>query len=182
MRVGCVLPVITVSLQNVSIWINVTFVTNNGKCGMAGSPHDTDLSNFLPYLLFQAGELTSLNFQAHYRSRYGMLRTEWRVLFHLGSKGGQTAKQICDSAMLHKTKVSRAVNALEAKRFLSRQKVENDLRSEVLLLTKQGQKTFSDLVIVASDYNRTFERTLGERDQATLVATLQKLIAIGKTG
>lgn len=147
---------------------------------MAGSPHDTKLSDFLPYLLFQAGELTSLNFQAHYRSRYGMLRTEWRVLFHLGSIGGQTAKQICESASLHKTKVSRAVKALEKKRFLSREKIENDRRSEVLQLTKQGNAAFADLAIAASDYNKTFEKKLGVEAHETLVATLQKLIAMGK--
>ena len=41
-----------------------------------------DLQLFLPYLLNQAAEESSLSFQRVYKDRYGMLRTEWRVLFH----------------------------------------------------------------------------------------------------
>ena len=43
-----------------------------------------NLHDFLPYLLNQAAEESSLAFQQIYKGRYGMLRTEWRVLFHLG--------------------------------------------------------------------------------------------------
>ena len=71
-----------------------------------------DLKDFLPYLLNQAAEEASLGFQVLYKERYGMLRTEWRVLFHLGRYGDMTAKEICDRARTHKTKVSRAVAAL----------------------------------------------------------------------
>ncbi|MEP3635861.1 MAG: MarR family winged helix-turn-helix transcriptional regulator [Paracoccaceae bacterium] len=139
---------------------------------------DTALSDFLPFLLFQAAELTSRQFQSHYQSRYGMLRTEWRVMFHLGSGGDQTAKQVCDRASLHKTKVSRAVKALEEKRFLSRKTVTHDRRSELLCLTKQGQAAFARLTVVATDFDKTFEHSLGAQDHAALVSTLQKLIVM----
>jgi DNA-binding MarR family transcriptional regulator len=49
-----------------------------------------------------------------------MLRTEWRVLFHLGRYGAMSAREISRRAGIHKTKVSRAVAALERKRFLER--------------------------------------------------------------
>jgi hypothetical protein len=55
-----------------------------------------------------------------YKDRYGMLRTEWRVLFHLGRYGAMSAREISRRAGIHKTKVSRAVAALERKRFLER--------------------------------------------------------------
>ena len=139
---------------------------------------DTALSDFLPFLLFQAAELTSRQFQSHYQSRYGMLRTEWRVMFHLGRDGSQTAKQICNRASLHKTKVSRAVKALEEKRFLFRQTVTHDRRSELLCLTKQGQATFAKLTVVATEFDKTFEHSLGVKDHADLVSTLQKLIVM----
>jgi len=139
---------------------------------------DAPLSDFLPFLLFQAAELSSRNFQHHYQSRYGMLRTEWRVMFHLGSTGDQTAKQICNHASLHKTKVSRAVKALEEKRFLKRDIIHNDRRSEQLCLTKQGKSAFADLTHVATDFDQRLEQSLGVREHEKLVATLQKLIAL----
>lgn len=111
-----------------------------------------------------------------------MLRTEWRVLFHLGQAGGQTAKQICETAALHKTKVSRAVKALESKRFLSKEANETDRRSEILSLTKHGHKVFADLTVVASDYDQTFAQKLGPQDHEKLVSTLQKLIMMSKAG
>ena len=43
-----------------------------------------ELSAFTPYLLNQAAEAQSDVFSRNYRDLYGMLRTEWRVLFHLG--------------------------------------------------------------------------------------------------
>jgi DNA-binding MarR family transcriptional regulator len=99
---------------------------------------DFDLEGFLPYALNRAAESASRGFQAIYKARYGMLRTEWRVLAHLGRYGGMTARDICTRADLHKTKVSRAVKALEARRFLTRRTVETDRRQEVLALTPAG--------------------------------------------
>ena len=80
---------------------------------------DFDLQNFLPYLLNQAAEESSLAFQQVYKDRYGMLRTEWRVLFHLGLYGRLTAKDIGARSKMHKTKISRAVQRLEERRFLT---------------------------------------------------------------
>lgn len=139
---------------------------------------DAPLSDFLPFLLFQAAELSSRNFQRHYQLRYGMLRTEWRVMFHLGSTGDQTAKQICNRASLHKTKVSRAVKALEEKRFLSRDTISTDRRSEQLCLTKQGKAVFAELTQVATDFDQRLEQSLGTQEHGNLVATLQKLITL----
>ena len=42
---------------------------------------DFDLQDFLPYLLNQAAEASSLSFQHVYKSRYGMLRTDWRAVY-----------------------------------------------------------------------------------------------------
>ena len=52
------------------------------------------IENFLPYILTQAAEAVSTEFQSYYKKKYGILRTEWRVLFHLGSFGQMTARDI----------------------------------------------------------------------------------------
>lgn len=112
-----------------------------------------DLKDFLPYLLNLAAEQSSMSFQGYYKDRYGMLRTEWRVLFHLGRYGEMTAKDICTRARLHKTKVSRAVAALAAKRFLTRAPQEADRRQETLRLTTQGSAAFTDLCAEAQRFD-----------------------------
>ena len=106
-----------------------------------------------------------------------MLRTAWRVLFHLGNSGSQTAKQIGERASLHKTKVSRAVKALENKRFLKRETIEADRRSEILSLTTLGQAALSDLSGIAATYDNGLIEVLGKERYRTLLTALDTLIA-----
>ncbi len=133
------------------------------------------IQDFMPYLLNRAAETTSLNFQKTYKNRYGMLRTEWRVLFHLGRYGDLTAKQICTMADLHKTKVSRAVSALERKRFLIRTEVPADRRNALLSLTKLGQSAFDHLQDEATRYNANLMASFTEAEQAILQRCLKQM-------
>ncbi len=133
------------------------------------------LADFMPYLLNQAAEATSLGFQKYYKANYGMLRTEWRVLFHLGRYGALTATAICTKAQIHKTKVSRAVAALEARRFLLREEMQSDRRQDLLSLTRKGQAAFDDLVAQAQRYNETLLAPFTAQDQDTLRRFLLKL-------
>ncbi len=136
---------------------------------------DFDLMLFLPYLLNQAAEESSLGFQRHYKDRYSMLRTEWRVLFHLGYYGSMTAREICERSKLHKTKVSRAVAALEKRRFLTREKIEQDRRSELITLSIQGQSAYRDLKGVAKTYDDLLTQDLSEEELHILRTLLLRL-------
>lgn len=140
--------------------------------------NDFDLGQFLPYTLNQAAEAASIGFQGQYRDRYGMLRTEWRVLFHLGRHGAMTAKQICDRATLHKTKVSRAVRALEAKRFLRRTPQEADRRHETLALTARGQEVYADLAQAARAYDASLSAQFTAQERAVLDRCLKRIAAL----
>ena len=136
---------------------------------------DFELILFLPYLLNQAAEETSMAFQRHYKDRYSMLRTEWRVLFHLGNYGDMTAREICDRSKLHKTKVSRAVAGLEKRRFLTREKVQQDRRSEVLRLSQAGLSAYLDLQDFARNYDAKVTKDFTEEEVRTLKQALRKL-------
>ena len=138
-------------------------------------PTPFDLKDFLPYLLNQAAEHASLEFQHFYKDRYGMLRTEWRVLFHLGRYGDMTAKMICERAKIHKTKVSRSVAALEAKRFLTREQMSEDRRHETLTLTKRGKAAFEDLNYEAQKFDREMMGAFTEDEKAVLRHCLIKI-------
>ena len=137
-----------------------------------------DLSDFTPYLLNMAAEAQGEAFQAIYRDRYGMLRTEWRVLFHLGRHGTMTAREICDRARLHKTKVSRAVAALEAKRFLTRSPRDDDRRQEALSLTKAGRAAFTDLESEAARFDTALMARFSSEERAVLKRCLADLAGL----
>lgn len=138
-------------------------------------PCQFDLVDFLPYLLNIAAEETSLGFSRTYKERYGMLRTEWRVLFHLGRYGPMTARDISDRARTHKTKVSRAVAALEGRRFLMRERMDEDLRQERLSLTAAGSAAYKDLCRTARVYDAQQMAMFSPREQAVLRSCLQRL-------
>ena len=134
-----------------------------------------ELQDFLPYLLNQAAEESSLAFQKIYKDRYGMLRTEWRVLFHLGIYGRMTAKEIGRRSKMHKTKISRAVARLEERRFLTRTRDEDDRRLEYLDLTTMGEAAYRDLRKVATRYDARLSTDFSDQELSILRNALRKL-------
>ena len=134
-----------------------------------------DLQNFLPYLLSQAADASSGGFRRYYKDNYGMLRTEWRVVFHLGCYGKMTAKEICDRGGIHKTKVSRAVAALGKKRFLTSAELPNDRRHEELTLTRAGLAAYSDLSREAAQFDFQLVSTISDADQQVLRRCLRQI-------
>ena len=133
------------------------------------------LQKFWPYALNQAAETTSLGFQSVYRKKHAMKRTEWRVLAHLGEFGQLTAKDICERASLHKTKVSRAVVALESKGWLNRSTNELDRRAEHLVLSKAGEQAYHDLTKEADKLNAELVAGLSAAELATFRKVLDVL-------
>lgn len=139
---------------------------------------DFDPQTFLPYLLNQAAEAASLEFTRIYKERYGMLRTEWRVLFHLGIYETLSAKEIGQRAKIHKTKISRAVSSLEKRRYLERERVEQDKRFEALRLTPLGRTVYADLKEEARRYETTMSKQLSEQERTVLRGVLLKLVKL----
>lgn len=136
-----------------------------------------DLERFLPYLLNQAAEATSRSFHETYKRQYGMTRTQWRVLANLGRFGPMTAGRICRIAHIEKTKVSRAVAALEHRNLLARAKAPDDGRAEILSLTDAGQSVFSSLGQRAIAYDRLLREQLGADAALQFEALLHQLIS-----
>ncbi len=146
------------------------------------SQNNFNQQNFLPYLLNQAAEVSSLEFQNVYKQRYGMLRTEWRVLFHLGLYGQMTASDIGSRAKMHKTKISRAVQRLTERRFVERARDANDRRVEHLTLTAQGRAAYQDLHAVAERYEQSLMDQLDTDEAAALRRALGKLANAAPAG
>jgi DNA-binding MarR family transcriptional regulator len=140
-------------------------------------PDEFDLENFLPYLLNQAAEATSKSFHATYKAAYGMTRTQWRVLANLGKFGSMTARDICAISHIEKTKVSRAVSALEEDGLLSRTPSPQDRRAEILALTDRGREVFVDLGQRAIQYDLALRTQIGPEIAAQLDELLRRITA-----
>ncbi len=133
------------------------------------------LESFLPYRLNRLADAVSRSFSDIYRQRHGLTRPEWRTLATLGQYGTMTATEVGAHSSMHKTKVSRAVAALERRRWLKRRADGQDRRVEHLELTPAGQRVYEELVPLA----KTFEADLlGKLDMRKREAVLKGLAAL----
>jgi len=145
---------------------------------MTAQTPEFDLDRFLPYLLNQAAEATSFGFHALYRERYGMTRTQWRVLANIGKFGAMSARDICSRSHVEKTKVSRAVAALEGGALLIRSPSPEDRRVEMLSLTEHGKTVFAELGSLAMAVDASLRERLGSAEAGLLDDLLRRLIAL----
>jgi len=134
-----------------------------------------DLENFLPYRLYQAAEKTSADFYQLYNEKYGLRRTEFRVLFNVGQYGPISSTEIAGRSGLEKTKISRAVQRLHERGMLRRIYLQSDRRRHELELTKAGLKVFHQLSHMASSFNEKFEAQLGNPVLTKLLDDLRRL-------
>jgi len=133
------------------------------------------LETFLPYRLNRLAEAVSREFYAVYRKKYGLTRPEWRLLATLGQFGTMTATAVARHSAMHKTKVSRAVTALEKRRWLAREADDRDRRVEHLRLTKAGEEAYHAMVPMARDYEARLMARLSDRERELVASALQLL-------
>src|SRR5437870_9736285 len=115
------------------------------------------LEDFLPHRLNVLSSLVSQALTRVY-DEYGIGIPEWRVLVSLGQFGVMTGKAIGARTHMHKTKVSRAVAQLEARKYLARRANRADLREAFLTLTPAGRLVYEELAPSALEFmDRLFE-------------------------
>nr|WP_276562538.1 MarR family winged helix-turn-helix transcriptional regulator [Hoeflea prorocentri] len=106
--------------------------------------------------------MVSRRFAVIYKDHAGLTRPEWRTLATLGQYGTLTAKSIGAHSSMHKTKVSRAVQSLEDRKWLARMTDEHDRRVEHLTLTKEGARNYRNLAKLAHEFEMGLKDILGE--------------------
>ncbi|MCC2650000.1 MAG: MarR family transcriptional regulator [Microvirga sp.] len=132
------------------------------------------LETFLPYRLNRIAAAISQDFRAVYGPHHDLTIPEWRVLATLGQFEAMSAKAIGRHSAMHKTKVSRAVQALEERRWLRRRPSDDDRREEILTLTAQGEKAYRQIIPKALAFERRILDLLGP-DAELLLETLTRL-------
>lgn len=133
------------------------------------------LEAFLPYRLNRLADAVSRDFSKIYRERHGLTRPEWRTLAGLGQHGTLTATAIGEQSAMHKTKVSRAVAALEKRKWLTRKPDDADRRVEHLKLTKAGEAAYRELVPLAKAFEARMLARLSEENRTALSKGLHAL-------
>jgi DNA-binding MarR family transcriptional regulator len=133
------------------------------------------LDNFLPYRLNRLAAAISLALKEIYGRDYGLTIPEWRVLATLGQFGEMSATAIGEHSSMHKTKVSRAVQGLEKRRWMRRRENAGDRRGEILSLTSRGLDSYRSICPRMLAFEEEVARKLGSAENIRLLSSLTAL-------
>ena len=139
------------------------------------------LETFLPYRLNRLAEDVSRSFSKIYRDRFGITRPEWRLLATLGQFGTMTATAVGQHSAMHKTKVSRAVAALQQRHWLTRKPDDADRRVEHLRLTSAGIAAYREMVPIAHAFEARLLAALTDTDGEAALRLITQLAAASRT-
>lgn len=122
---------------------------------------DFNLDAFLPYRLAVMAGQVSREFSCRYEERFGLSRSEWRVLAHLARSGTASVREIHAEADLDKSRVSRAASRLEASGLVEKRGHPTDGRLIRLSLTAAGRETMAELALMAAAYQDELVARIG---------------------
>src|SRR6516164_3674622 len=143
----------------------------------SADPHAAPLKleEFLPYRLNVVASLVSAALSRIYVDRYGIGVPEWRILVTLGQYDVMTAKAVGAHSHMHKTKVSRAVSALERRKLIMRRENRADRREAFLSLTPAGRAVYHDLAPGALEFARKLFETIDPADRSAFERAITRL-------
>ena len=133
------------------------------------------LESFLPYRLNVLASLVSDALAEIYRERFGLTIPGWRVMARLGQDGVRTARDVAAHGAMHKSTVSRAIVALEARGLVRREANPDDMREELLALTRAGRAIYEELAPEALAFEARLEAALSPAERRTLSTMLERL-------
>ena len=135
------------------------------------------LSDFLPYQLSVLSARVSKEFSAHYRERFGISVSEWRIVAHLSqTKGPVSVREIFDRVNMDKSKVSRAASRLEKRGYVLKSKSRSDHRLVELSLSQAGRDMIKEMAPIALEFERAYLARLGQENIA-FRAALETLLS-----
>lgn len=133
------------------------------------------LSDFAPFRLNRLADAVSLNLSEIYRVRFGLEISEWRTLVTIGGRKDCTAQRVAASTRMHKTRVSRALAAMETRGLVRRAGSTGDGREQALRLTAAGRRLYAALAPLALERERRLLACLSPAERRGFFQGLARL-------
>jgi len=138
-------------------------------------PSETSfLSSYLPYLLRRADQTLSEPFYA-VLTKYGVARSEWRLLAVLRELGELAVVDLATAALSPQPTVTHALRRLEKRGLVSRTAGTNDKRQRFISITPTGAQLTTTLIDEAKQLEA--DALVEAGDLSTLVEQLHELTA-----
>ena len=133
------------------------------------------LNQFVPYRMVHLASNISVALSKIYKQEFDITIAEWRVLAQLAEQQTLYSKDIGEITSMDKSKVSRAVKALEGKGYLLRQTNKKDNRAAYLFLSTLGKVLFQKIAPKALLWERQLIKVLESSEHKDLMKILDKL-------
>ena len=133
-----------------------------------------DLELHLGYWLRRVSNHVSGAFARALQTRHTSV-AEWVVMRHLQEQPGITSGELAEALALTRGAVSKVIDKLEAKNWITRSANPQDNRVQLLSLTRQGRRILPQLAEIADQNDQQFFDCLNADEWSALRRLLGKL-------
>lgn len=133
------------------------------------------LERYLPYRLSLLSNRVSGIIAGHYRNKFALSITEWRIMAVLGEYPDSSAEEVSQKTQIEKSILSRAISRLLQRKIIARKFSEQDRRRSMLRLTSTGLSVYNELVPVAYQHEQALVKTLTGNERLVLDRIIDKL-------
>ena len=133
------------------------------------------LNYFVPYLLNRIAATWNTEMSGELRT-FDLTTPQMRTLAVLGINSGLTINELSTLAVTEQSTMSRTLDTLEARGFVSRRPRASDLRVREVEITSAGREAFDCFwPIMFQHYEKMFHN-IGEDEFSQFVGTLHKVL------
>lgn len=106
----------------------------------------------------------------------GVTVAEWVVLREMYEAGSMAPSSLADKTSLTRGAISKLIDRLVKKKFVSRAAADGDRRYQTIALTSAGRRMVPSLAALADANDEEFFSSLTAKERDALTATLKKLV------
>lgn len=117
------------------------------------------------------------DFETNVHRPAGLTWASWRIVFALWVAGPLQPRELARLSGVSRASISSALNTLERDGYVVRRRIRTDRRVVMVELTAHGSEVTGDLFRRQNAREREWASALSEREQATFVRLLHKLLA-----
>jgi len=130
--------------------------------------------NYLTYILHR---MMSDKLQSKfYKAKIDTPTNQWLTLVYLHDNNMQNQQILSDALSMNKTAVTRLINEMEDNNYVVRRIQREDRRNNILEITKEGEKAYSNRSKFALDVNELTCEGIPEEDMEVFYRTIHKMI------
>lgn len=140
----------------------------------SAKPQDSALEAHLGYWLRRVSNHVSGAFAKGLQDR-NVSVAEWVALSHIDEHPEIRPNELADATGMTRGAISKVLDKLKEKKWVTRKTLEADNRGHTLFLTRQGHRALPELKAIADRNDRRFFDCLDAKEKAALGLLLRKL-------